>query len=228
MEYNNSASESEQMYLLTIARLSEMEGECPIPVSKVAEVLEITPISANQMIHHLEEKELVTYTPYKGVEFTESGWKTARQLLRIRRLWEVFLAEHLNYAPTEAETLACRLEHAVPSETASRLGEYLGNPSVSPQGKPIPSEELDAAPQQVGVSLGDASVGNKFAIIALPEDQTRRTFLQQAGFGIGQIIELLGKHENGTCLIENDSQQGLSVNSTLAEEITVAAETNSI
>ena len=40
-------SESEQMYLVTIARLSEMADECPIPISKVAEILDVTPISAN-------------------------------------------------------------------------------------------------------------------------------------------------------------------------------------
>lgn len=223
MDNNNSASESEQMYLLTIARLSEMVDECPIPISKVADVLEITPISANQMIHHLEEKGLVTYTPYKGVEFTESGWQTASQLLRIRRLWEVFLVEHLNYAPAQAETLACRLEHAVPTETANRLDEFLEKPSFSPQGKPIPQNNLDP-PQQVNIRLSDLTVGMVSAIISLPSDENKRTFLQQAGFGIGQRIELLGKQESGTCLIENENHQTLSLNPNLAKKISVIPE----
>jgi len=223
MENNNSASESEQMYLLTIARLSEMVDECPIPISKIADVLEITPISANQMIHHLEEKGLVTYTPYKGVEFTESGWQTASQLLRIRRLWEVFLVEHLNYAPAQAETLACRLEHAVPSETANRLDEFLGNPSFSPQGKPIPQNNLDP-PHQVKIRLSDLPVGMVTAVFSLPSDVNKRTFLQQAGFGIGQRVELLGKQNNGTCLIENENHQTLSVNTNLAQKILVIPE----
>ena len=51
----------------------------------VADVLEITNISANQMVHHLEELGLVNYTPYKGVDFTELGWQTAERLLRSRR-----------------------------------------------------------------------------------------------------------------------------------------------
>jgi len=103
MEDAKIGTESEQMYLVTIARLSEMIDECPIPISKVAEVLDITPISANQMIHHLEHLGLLVYTPYKGVEFTDKGWQTGISLLRARRLWEVFLVEHLRYSPEEAE-----------------------------------------------------------------------------------------------------------------------------
>jgi len=128
MENNNNTSESGQMYLVTIARLSEMVDEYPIPISKVAEVLDITAISANQMVHHLEQKGLITYTPYKGVEFTEIGWQAGIKLLRARRLWEVFLVEHLHYAPGEVEKLACKLEHAIPNETADRLAEFLGWP----------------------------------------------------------------------------------------------------
>ena len=138
MDNIKTTTESEQMYLVTIARLSEMVDECPIPISKVAEILEITPISANQMVHHLEQMGLITYTPYKGVEFTETGWRAATKLLRIRRLWEVFLVEHLRYSPKDAETLACKLEHAISEETSDRLADFLGWPHVSPQGKPIP------------------------------------------------------------------------------------------
>ena len=95
MESNNT-NESEQIYLLTIASLSEIADECPIPIAKIVEVLDITPISANQMIHHLQQMGLITYIPFKGVEFTQARWRTGIELLRIRRLWEVFLAKHLH------------------------------------------------------------------------------------------------------------------------------------
>jgi DtxR family Mn-dependent transcriptional regulator len=221
MESNNNTSESEQMYLLTIARLSEMVDECPIPISKVADVLGITPISANQMIHHLEQMEMITYTPYKGVEFTEIGWQKANQLLRIRRLWEVFLVEHLHYSPDKAETLACRLEHAIPPDTANRLDAFLGNPAFSPQGKPIPPSDSDANLSQTKVFLCDLSVGTGGTIVSLSTNDTEKSFLQQAGVGIGQLIEILGKQENGTCLVENHNQQTLSLSLSLAEKIQV-------
>jgi DtxR family Mn-dependent transcriptional regulator len=106
-------SESEEMYLVTLARLNEAEGKDPTPVSRLAEELAVLPVSVNQMIHKLEESGLVKYTQYKGVTLTETGIRQANNILRSRRLWEVFLVERLHYIPDEAESLACRLEHAV-------------------------------------------------------------------------------------------------------------------
>jgi DtxR family Mn-dependent transcriptional regulator len=137
MENINITTGIEQTYLVAMARLSEMVDECPIPISKVAQVLEITSISANQMVHHLEQMGLITYKPYKGVEFTETGWRTARKLLRTRRFWEVFLVENLQYSPKDTESLACKLETAISEETSDRLADFLAWPEVSPRGKPI-------------------------------------------------------------------------------------------
>lgn len=223
MENINNASESEQMYLVTIARLGEAVDECPIPISKVAEILGITPISANQMVHHLEQIGLITYTPYKGVEFTEDGWHTANKILRNRRLWEVFLAEHLRYAPKEAETLACRLEHAVSVETADRLAEFLGWPKVSPQGKPIPQNDVEN-PQQIGIPLSSLHAGMTCTLSAILASETERAFLQQAGLSVGVQFEVLGNQQNGAYLIKTSEDEPLNLSSELAQKIQVKPE----
>ena len=218
---NNNTSESEQMYLVTIARLSEMVDECPIPISKVAEVLDITAISANQMIHHLEQMGLVTYTPYKGVEFTESGWQNARKLLRFRRLWEVFLAKRLHYEPKEAETLACRLEHAISTETADRLAEYLEWPQVSPQGKPIPQSDKDDRVSQVGLTLSSISAGMSGTVRAILAGETELAFLKQAGLSVGGNLEVVGSQQNGACLVKNQEGRLVNLSAELARKIQV-------
>ncbi len=102
-------SESEEMYLIAIARLAEQGVQEPIPISLLAKELSIQPVSANQMVHKLADAGLLDYLPYKGVRLTASGWKVARHVLRHRRLWEVFLVEHLEIALDEADALACRL-----------------------------------------------------------------------------------------------------------------------
>jgi len=223
MENINNASESEQMYLVTIARLGEVVDKCPIPISKVAEILEITPISANQMIHHLEQHGLITYTPYKGVEFTEAGWHTANKILRIRRLWEVFLAEHLRYAPKEAETLSCSLEHAISVETADRLAEFLDWPKVSPLGKPIPQSDGEN-PQQIGIPLSSLHTGKTCTISAIHASETESAFLQEAGLCVGVQFEVLGNHQNGAYLIKNSEDDLLNLSSELAQKIQVKPE----
>jgi DtxR family Mn-dependent transcriptional regulator len=137
-------SESEEMYLITIARLVEQGVEEPISISLLAEELAIQPVSANQMIHKLAEEKLVKYLPYKGVLLTSNGQEVAMHVLRDRRLWEVFLVKHLGLPPSEADALACRLEHITPKGVTCRLARFLGYPSVTPQGFPIPEVNGEA------------------------------------------------------------------------------------
>ncbi len=220
MEEINNPSESEQMYLVTIARLGEIVDECPIPISKVAEIMDITPISANQMIHRLEQIGLVTYTPYKGVEFTQTGWQAASKILRIRRLWEVFLAEYLKYTPKEAETLACRLEHAISSDTAERLAEFLAWPQISPQGKPIPQSEIDI-PLPIGIPLSRLSAGLEGTVSAILMGEAEKSFLQQAGLIVGTQIEILSSQQNGAYLVKSKDTGPLGLTAELTEKILV-------
>jgi len=225
MDSINTTSESEQMYLVTIAQLGEVVDECPIPISKVAEILNVTPISANQMIHHLEQMNLVTYTPYKGVEFTEFGWQTAKKLLRIRRLWEVFLVEHLHYAPKDAETMACKLEHAISEEAADRLAGFLNFPVVSPQGKPIPQSEGKGKVQK-GIPLGRLPAGASGTVTAVLAKPVEKLYFQQIGIGIGKELKILASQENGACLIQNHENAPVSLAAELAQKILVHPEYN--
>jgi DtxR family Mn-dependent transcriptional regulator len=220
MEDHNIISESEQMYLVTIARLGEMVDECPIPISKVADVLEITTISANQMVHHLEELGLVNYTPYKGVDFTELGWQTAERLLRSRRLWEVFLVERLQYAPGDAEAIACSLEHTISEETADRLADYLGRPQVSPQGKPIPyCDKKQRMP--TGILLSNLTAGTTGMVIAVQTGESERAFLQQTGVIVGCQLTVMGSQHDGIFLIQCGNNVPISITKDLAQKILI-------
>jgi DtxR family Mn-dependent transcriptional regulator len=220
MENHNFTSEREQMYLVTIARLGEMMDECPIPLSKVADVLEITNISANQMVHHLEELGLVNYTPYKGVDFTELGWQTAERLLRSRRLWEVFLVEHLQYAPEDAEPIACNLEHTISQETANRLAEYLDWPQVSPQGKPIPYCDKMLR-MQPGLLLSNLTAGATGQVSAIQAGESEKAFLRQTGVIVGCQLTVMGSQYDGIFLIQSGNHLPVSITKDLAQKIFV-------
>ena len=133
------------MYLVAIAKLNERGYKSPVALAKVANELEILPVSANQMIRKLEKYGLVTYTPYKGVELTVAGSQIASQILRQRRLWEVFLVEHLRCTINEADEITCRLEHIFPEAEAERLAEFLEYPRVAPSGNLIPDLSTEAS-----------------------------------------------------------------------------------
>ena len=136
-------SESEQMYLITTAMLIEDGMEQPVPLPALAQARSIMPASVNQMVRKLADEGLVTYIPYKGIVLTPAGTNIATRILRYRRLWEVFLVKKLKLALASADQLACRLEHLTTDEVADRLSDYLGDPQLSPQGKPIPRSPRD-------------------------------------------------------------------------------------
>ncbi|MCP4226088.1 MAG: metal-dependent transcriptional regulator, partial [Actinomycetia bacterium] len=73
-----STSESEQMYLITIAMAAEEGHEGPVPVPRLAQALEVSRVSANEMVKKLAERGLVAYTPYKGADLTAEGAVIAR------------------------------------------------------------------------------------------------------------------------------------------------------
>ena len=120
-------SESEEMYLISIAQLNEAGVASPIPLSQLASALQVQTVSVNQMVRKLEDAGMVVYTPYQGVELTPPGKQAAASVLRKRRLWEVFLVESLHLATEEAEAAACRLEHLLSDKAVKRLSEYLGD-----------------------------------------------------------------------------------------------------
>lgn len=211
-------SESEEMYLITIAGLSEQEPKAPVPLSHLAAQLNVQTVSANQMIRKLADAHLVHYEPYKGVELTDNGWQQAWHVLRHRRLWEVFLVEKLHLSLEEADALACRLEHLTPQDVADKLSDFLGNPSISPQGKPIPAtESATPAPLQ---SLATLSVGQTAHLAAWDVSLPAQKFLESEGLRPGVQITVLGTGSTGAMLLETNGHQ-LHLNAEVAQTIFV-------
>ncbi len=196
-------SESEEMYLVTLAMLAEAGAELPIPVSELASKLGIQPVSVNQMVRKLEEAGFVVYTPYKGVALTPEGEARALHILRHRRLWEVFLVESLKILPEEADELACRLEHILPSDAAERLAGFLGNPIVSPQGKPIPkltaNESLNS-----DILLSQLKINQQSYITKIDADSAVQNFLSTEGLKAEVTVTVLGIGNAGAILVSAD------------------------
>jgi len=193
-------SESEQMYLVTMAQLEE-KGLCgPFPLSDVAEVLGVLPVSVNQMVRKLADMGLVEYLPYKGVDFTSEGRNIVRQVLRNRRLWELFLVKHLYMTMEEADAQACRMEHITTDHVADRLAVFLGNPSKGLHGNPIPHLENESS-YKICFPLYELEVGDQAMVIQLKSDQATQSFLNQEGIQTGCELVCLAKSSQGGALI---------------------------
>jgi DtxR family Mn-dependent transcriptional regulator len=138
---HESFNESVEMYLKTVSELAMQEE--PVPISAVADRLGISCVSATEMIHRLQEHGLLNHQPYKGVHLTDAGQQKAAEVVRIHRLWECFLVDHLGLAWDRVHDLACRLEHATATEIADVLDAFLDHPRTCPHGNPIPSAAGD-------------------------------------------------------------------------------------
>ncbi|MCQ3937084.1 MAG: metal-dependent transcriptional regulator [Chloroflexi bacterium] len=161
-------SESTEMYLKTMMELS---GRDPVMVSRLAERLNVTPVSANEMVRRLGEQGLVTHTPYKGVSLTKRGREAAVNVLRRQRLWEVFLHDHLKIEWAQIYEFACALEHATAPEVTEALAVFLGNPATCPRGNPIPAADGSFKPVD-GFPLSELKAGERARVMAVNATMT--------------------------------------------------------
>jgi DtxR family Mn-dependent transcriptional regulator len=161
-------SESTEMYLKAMAELGD--GEV-VPIGRLAERLDVTPVSANEMVKRLGDQGLVSHTPYKGVNLTKTGRAAASSVLRRQRLWECFLHQHLKIEWARLYELACSLEHATAPEVTDALAGFLGHPSTCPHGNPIPA--TDGSFTRVrGIPLSEARVGSTVRVQAVDATAT--------------------------------------------------------
>jgi hypothetical protein len=146
--------------------------------------------------------------------------RQAGSILRRRRLWEVFLAEHLHFLPDEAESLACRLEHAAPAEAVERLADYLGQPVASPKGLPVPASEFTWVPDGSKLLVACIS-GQELELTRVMADGTVRAFLAEAGFSPGERLRVLSASSKGVFLVQNSRGDSISISPDLAKTIWV-------
>mgnify|MGYP001095878825 CR=1 FL=1 len=209
-------SESMQMYLVTIARL-RADGR-PVPLSRLAEALSISPVSVNEMCRKLQDQGLVLYQPYKGAQLTPEGERRAYYILRRHRLWEVFLVGKLGFEHIEAHEVACQLEHATPNLLADRLDAFLEYPGVNPQGEPIPRADgvFAARPQ---VTLASLSAGQQGHVVRCDVGDATRAFLDERGIRPGARLTVVATAEDGVLVQAGETH--ISLARSLAEVIRV-------
>ncbi len=130
-------SENVQMYLVTIYRITESHGG-RARTKDVADMWNVSPSSATEMIRKLADMGYVIHEPYHGVELTEKGAEVGRAITRKRRLVEAFLADVVGMEEPDLTESACELEHVLPAPLEAWMCESLHHPVKSPSGDAIP------------------------------------------------------------------------------------------
>jgi DtxR family Mn-dependent transcriptional regulator len=201
-------SDSMQMYLVTIARLREHQD--PVPLSKLAEALSVSPVSVNEMCRKLQEQGLLVYQPYKGVSLTPDGEHRAHYILRRHRLWEVFLVGKLGMNHVEAHEAACQLEHSTPNAVSDRLSAFLGHPTVNPEGLSIPTSD-GILLERTLVPLASLSAGQRGHVVGYDVGDVAREFLLRQGLHPGAWIEVMASTDESLLVLAGDEQVALAL-----------------
>jgi Mn-dependent DtxR family transcriptional regulator len=99
--------------------LVQSEADGPAATGRLADALDVSPASVNEMIGKLEERGLADHTKYEGVELTEEGIVRAREAIETYCIIERFLANVLGVEDYRAE--ARTLEPVIDDTVAERL-----------------------------------------------------------------------------------------------------------
>ena len=73
-----------------------------------------------------------------GWSFTKAGEEKGRRIVKLHRLWEVYLTQYLNIAPDHVHDDAENIEHVITPELEERLEKLLNYPETDPHKSKIP------------------------------------------------------------------------------------------
>ena len=164
-----------------------------VSTNDLAAQLAISPAAASKMMKHLASLNLVSREPYEGVRLTPSGEKVALEILRHRRLLELYLHKALGYEWDELSAEVERLEHVLSEEMEERIAQFLGDPLTDPHGDPIPTRDGVIAPLR-GEPLSNAEAGDTLIILRVSDSDTEALrYLRKLEMRLGVTLEVVEK-----------------------------------
>jgi DtxR family transcriptional regulator, Mn-dependent transcriptional regulator len=128
-------SEHIEMYLKAIWHIRERKEK--VKVSSIAKILNVRQPSVVQMLHKLNDANLVKYVKGNAVmKLTTEGEKIGEQMIRNTRLLEVMMKEALKIEIDEE--MVCGIEHHMKEIFTDALCTLLKHPRSCPHGYDIP------------------------------------------------------------------------------------------
>jgi DtxR family transcriptional regulator, Mn-dependent transcriptional regulator len=181
--------DSTEMYLRTVLALEE-EG-IPALRARLAERLGLSAPSVSEGVSRLVDDGLVELSADRTVQLTGTGRDIATTVMRKHRLAERLLVDVLGLEHEHVHEEACRWEHVISDRVEEKLLAFLGNPTTSPYGNPIPGVG-DAADFQI-VTLADVE-GPTVRVERISEqlqgDHGAMHAFDEAGITIGSSVDV--------------------------------------
>jgi DtxR family Mn-dependent transcriptional regulator len=133
MEKTVPLSENIEDYLETILALQTRKT---VARSKdIAERLDIKRGSVTGMLKKLAARKLINYEPYGYVTLTPEGEKIAKKIEYRHSVLKDFLHRILEVDEDRADETACRMEHAMDSQSFRKFVEFIATLDACPYRK---------------------------------------------------------------------------------------------
>lgn len=217
-----SISPSKEDYLKAIYDLNGAYEN--VSNKNIAAALSVSAASVSEMNGRLAKDDLISHVPYRGVQLTKKGIKSANQLIRKHRLWEVFLYEKLNFKWDEVHVEADRLEHASSDLLVERLSEFLDHPKYDPHGGLIPN--ADGTVDEVTTPLtplDEIKLNQSFFIREVDDDETLLNYLYENNVSLNHNYQLLEKdsYDGTVTVLDKETQYAFSISGKAVKSILV-------
>jgi len=185
---------TEENHLKAIFHLSS-DGNKDVSTNAIADSLKTKAPSVTDMLKKLSEKKLVSYKKYQGSFLTEDGRKTALNIIRKHRLWEVFLVNKLNFNWDEVHDIAEQLEHIKSEKLINELDKFLDYPAKDPHGDPVPNP-AGFIKYTTKLVLSDLAIGETGKFVGIKDSSsTFLKLLDKRKISLGSNIKVLHQED---------------------------------
>ena len=93
-------------------------------------------------LKRLKQKDLVSKQANDTWQLSEQGILESKRIVRLHRLWELYLTEYLNIAPDHVHDDAEAIEHILTDEIQEKLEELMKDKDRDPHNKKLPEISL--------------------------------------------------------------------------------------
>jgi manganese/zinc/iron transport system permease protein len=105
------------------------------------EHLNATSLTLLIALHHLKQEGWLEKNGKGSWKLTSDGIVKAAKIVRLHRLWEVYLADYLGIGAERVHRSAEEMEHIITPELEASLTRLLKDPKVDPHKQPIPAAD---------------------------------------------------------------------------------------
>ena len=128
-----------QDHLLKLLYKGIEDNKSGLSIEEIYEAFPFQKKESIQSIKDLSKSNFITQNQVV-ISLTTAGKSEAKRIVRLHRLWELYLNEYMNIAPDHVHDTAEKLEHILTPELEDLLENRLNFPKLDPHQETIPRD----------------------------------------------------------------------------------------